>query len=433
MSRKLLAVTPLLLASTLSNAYNLNIDINELKDDDDDSVVLAIPYAFYNENTEVAAAVAVTTSGVYQPQTAMVFNAFYSTNDTSSVFFAFVDYQVPFLDRLFIDGQAMYANWGETESYQDGNPDFPDERAGSNDSDKDDFILADGTDLHMRMFFKYLLPLGDGAGKPIHTFATQGGLLIEGYEAGGREWNPMTSGRTTVELEPFYRDQNFNDEFDNDFDNITSGLKLALKYDNTDWYINPSYGSKQTISFARDWGAQDDSPTFSAVQFSYSKYIPLALGEKTRQRTLALNVWTSDVPTWNSSHTGDNGEEIFHRAPLFEGSTLGGIDRQRGFGTNRFHDRAAINYSAEYRVTPDWNPAPDIPLINKLPIPWWQWIGFVEVGRVAPSYSMSELHRDMKVTVGAGFRVMLSDLVLRVDAAGSEEGGEVQMYFGHTY
>jgi hypothetical protein len=433
MVSKYLFIVVLVVFSTYVNANSLNRKINDL-DKADEENILTIPYAFYNESIELAAAVAITASGYIQPQTAIVLNAFQSTNSTSNLFFAMVDYQTPFLERLFVDGQFMYADWGETESYQSGNPDFPDEVAGGNGSDKDNYILAEGSDIHTRLKFKYLLPIGHGAGNPVHTFATQDGLLVEGYEAGGDTWNPLTSGRTTLEIEPFYREQDFDDEFNNNFSNVTSGAKFTARYDNTDWYNNPSYGSNQHLSVARDWGLNDDSPTFTSVQFSYSKYIPLPLAGNFRQRTLALNFWTSDVPTWNSSHTDKStGEEIYHRAPLFEGSALGGIDRQRGFSSDRYHDRAAINYSAEYRVTPHQNLATKIPLINKLPIPWWQWIGFIEVGRVAGSYSISELHKDMKVSLGAGFRVMVDNLVIRVDAAGSEEGGQVQMFFSHTY
>jgi hypothetical protein len=140
----------------------------------------------------------------------------------------------------------------------------------------------------------------------------------------------------------------------------------------------------------------------------------------------------SDIPTWNSSHAGDDGERIFHRAPLFEGSTLGGLDRQRGFPADRFHDRAAINYALEYRYVPRWNPFPKIPLVNKLRIPWLQWVALLEVGRVASDWSLSGLHQSMKVSAGVGARAFVEGLVIRVDLVASEEGGEVQMFFTHA-
>lgn len=51
-------------------------------------------------------------------------------------------------------------------------------------------------------------------------------------------------------------------------------------------------------------------------------------------------------------------------------TTLGGLERQRAYASNRFHDRSAINYTAEYRYMPKWNPFLKIPLVNTLHIPW---------------------------------------------------------------
>jgi len=66
-------------------------------------------------------------------------------------------------------------------------------------------------------------------------------------------------------------------------------------------------------------------------------------------------------------------------------------------------------------------------------IPWWQWVGFIEVGRVNDQYDLAELHSSMKTSVGGGVRALVYELVIRVDAAVSEEGGEVQMFFNHPF
>lgn len=393
-----------------------------------------IPYGFYNADTGLAVAAVRLAKGFIQPQVLTVANVWYGASGSYQLFWANTDALLPFSNRLFIDSAFMYSNWDEVDSYQDGNPDFPNEAAGSNDSDQDNFVTATGDDLFGYVTLRYLFPIGDGRGDPIHTFRLENGLPLPGSEAGGRGWNPLSSGRTTLELRPFYRDQDF-EEVDSgvSFRNQTAGLKFTLEYNNTDWYNNPTRGTRQRLTFARDWGLLDDASTWSAVQFRHSQYFNLGETGKARQRVLALDVWTSDVPTWNSSHTGDNGEEIFHRAPLFEGSTLGGLERQRAYPSNRFHDRAAINYTAEYRYMPKWNPFPKIPLVNVLHIPWWQWVGFVEVGRVADNWSVSDLHEDMKVSIGGSVRAMVYELVVRMDVGFSEEGGEIQMFFNHPF
>jgi len=226
----------------------------------------------------------------------------------------------------------------------------------------------------------------------------------------------MTSGRTSFMVQPFYREQDFEDDNNKEFYNITSGIKFELEYDNTDWYVNPTKGSIMSLSVARDWGAEEEFSTWTSIQFEYSKFISFGGNDDARQRTLGLNIWTSDVPTSNSFHQKGN-EQVFHRAPLFEGSTLGGIDRQRGFSTNRFHDRSAINYSVEYRYTPVSNPFVDMPTIEKLHIPFWQIVTFTEIGSVADNWSIADLHHKMKVSIGVGLRVSVSGLIIRVDAA----------------
>ena len=102
--------------------------------------------------------------------------------------------------------------------------------------------------MFLNFTLRYLLPIGHGRGDPIHTFRIEDGLLLPGSEAGGNSWNPLESGRTTFEFRPFYRDQDFEGKETGDsFENKTSGAKLALEYNNTDWYNNPTRGSIQRL------------------------------------------------------------------------------------------------------------------------------------------------------------------------------------------
>jgi len=39
----------------------------------------------------------------------------------------------------------------------------------------------------------------------------------------------------------------------------------------------------------------------------------------------------------------------------------------------------------------------------------------------------------MKISGGVGIRLLVEGLVIRLDVAGSGEGGEVQMFFGQTF
>jgi hypothetical protein len=71
---------------------------------------------------------------------------------------------------------------------------FPNERAGSNDSDKDDYVNSDGGwDNFFRLRFKYLLPIGHGKDEIISTQVVDRGLLVKGA-VGGESWNPLSAG-----------------------------------------------------------------------------------------------------------------------------------------------------------------------------------------------------------------------------------------------
>jgi hypothetical protein len=424
---RVLLMIGLLLISSAGFAMNLVMLEGEEEPQKNKQV---IPYAFYNDTTDFALSAAVVATGYIQPQLAVVANGFASSNDTTNGFALVKDLQLH--DRWFFDGKFMVGDFGLIESYQDGNPDFPNERAGSNDSDQDNFIETEGTDVYHRFNFRYVLPIGDGANGPIHKYVVdKRGLLVPGYESGGREWNPFNSGRLIAETEFFYRKQNLESQGDK-FDSETSGVTLALEYDNTDFYSNPSDGSRLRLAFSRDWGYLDDSAPWSAVEFEATKLFNLGRTQDALQRVLAVNMWWIDSPTWDSS-SKINGQETFHRPPLFAGATLGGLDRLKGYATNRFSDRSAVFYAAEYRHMPAYNPFPSIPLINKLRIPWWQWVVFAEAGRVHDEWDLSELHDDMKWDAGAGIRMNVEGVVVRLDAAVGEEDSQVQMFIGHTF
>ncbi len=85
-------------------------------------------------------------------------------------------------------------------------------------------------------------------------------------------------------------------------------------------------------------------------------------------------------------------------------------------------------------MTPKWNPLAEISWLQRyLEIAWWQWVPFVEVGQVAPSWSVDELHSDMKWDVGFGVRAMAIGLVVRIDTAVSDEGLRVQMMVSQPF
>lgn len=169
------ATAVLLAGADPARALNNNVETTRARTDG--AYTQVIPYGFYNANTGLAAAAVVLGKGLIQPQVITVANAFVSTSGSYNLFLSNLDMQLPFSRRLFVDQLTYYSDLNEVDNYQDGNPAFPGKRAGSNDSDADNYIEATGDDLFAFLNFKYLLPIGHGRELPPHDFNLTNGML----------------------------------------------------------------------------------------------------------------------------------------------------------------------------------------------------------------------------------------------------------------
>ncbi len=393
---------------------------------------LLLPFAFYNETFDFAYGISLGANGFIQDQMRSFMEITGSSNSSFNLSLLVTDYKLPLCERLFLSPVISIGKYQNMKAYIDGNPDYGYERAGTNDSDEDNFIDKKGWDTFVDLNLNYVLPIGAGSSSATRTYILDRGLPA-GDLAGGEVWNPLTSGITTLGLRPFYRHQSI-DEYGGGSRHIdTNGLKLYLEYDNTDFFQNPAKGSYQRFGITRDWGWFGSSDSWTVLDAELCKYFSLGRSQRFRQRVIALNFWTTDTPTWESHVSG--GEEIIsHRAPYFMGSTLGGFYRMRAYPKYRFSDRAAIYYSAELRLTPRWHPLGEVSWIKKwLKWDYWQIVPFVEVGRVADEWSISELHKKMKVDGGVGLRAYMRKLMIRFDIAFSDEGGGATLWVGHPF
>lgn len=421
-SRQFPALALVIVAMVLRCPTAVGQSILVNRDEEFEPKTVTVPFAFYNENLDFGAGPAFVTNGLFQDQMSLIGGGFWTTNGSNSVFMFGSDINIPFVERLFLDTRLSYARFGEFESYADGNPRFPFERAGSHGSDEDNFIEGDGEDYFFQFRFKYLLPIGHGRDTIINTYVLDRGLL-HGGATGGEGFNPFASGRTYLEFEPFYRSQSVSSRFvDSDLD--TNGLILSVRYDNRDFSVNPSRGNDLRLSVARDFGALGSNNSWTVLDGEFSQFIPLGSSDLFRQIVLALNVWTSYSPTWEEDHG---------RPPLFAGASLGGLDRFRGYPEGRFYDKAAIHYAAELRLIPKWNPLGADSFMKRLEIDWIMFAPFIELGRVAERWSISELHEDMDWSAGVGFRAMAKHTVMRIDTALSSEGSRIQMMIHHPF
>ena len=390
--------------------------------------ILSLPYGFYNENFGLAAAYVYGITGYPQKQSAILATAMAGTKGSALGFLMGRDLQLPWSKRLFLDPVVSIGYFKENDAYINGNPRFPNEDAGSNDSDDDNFIEGDGMDNFFRLRFKYLLPMGHGRDKVINAYVIDRGALTSGA-SGGESLNPFKSGQCFLELRPFYRSLEINGDYIEE-KLKTNGFDFSILWDNRDFFANPSRGNGLRFRVSRDFGWLNSSDSWTNLDGELDVYFPLGTSERFRSKVLAFDFWTSYSPTWDKNADGS----ISNRPPAYTGSTLGGLWRLRGYKTQRFSDKAAIYYSAELRLMPRWNPFEGRQWLQKyLGVQWLQIVPFGEIGRVSPSWNLSKLHSDMKWCLGLGLRAWAKGLVARIDTATSEEELKIQMMISQPF
>jgi len=389
---------------------------------------IKIPYAFYNDLFGAAGAFVYSRSGFLQKQSRLIGTGMLGTLGSGMLFLRAQDLLVPGFDRLFADPILSVAYFNGEYAYVSGNPRYPSQQAGTNGSAYGNYLTGDGWDNYLRLSFRYLLPIGWGRDHVVNDYHLEGGLLVSGA-TGGESLNPLASGKTFVELRPFYRSLTV-DASTLKTTQKTNGIDVSLIWDNRDFFTNPSVGQSITLRWSRDFGWLDSTNSWSVVAGELDQYFSLGASDWFRQRVIALDMWTALSPSWDYRPDGT----IANRSPIFAGANLGGIWTMRGYRFARFSDKAGIYYSAEYRMIPRWNPFMSWSwLQEQLGVDWIQLVPFAELGRVAPSWDLSELHSSMKWDLGFGVRVLAKGLLVRVDLAGSPEGAAVQMMVGHPF
>ncbi len=415
-----------LLASTVTG----QIRVHDLKRTEvNEPNLFVVPYAFSTETYGfgVGAAGLVTQWG--QPQATGYFSAFVSDNDSYQVLAGAYDFRMPKTRRLFLSPRLKATDYGDVHAYISPTPTYTIQRPGSHTSDHDDYVTGPAWDADLSCLIRYVMPWGHGK-KQVTNHVTLDRGLLHSPPAGGQAWNPLTTGRTYLMAEPFYRNQ-YMDLVGGRSALRSNGVKFEIRYDNTDFVLNPSYGSIQRLAVTRDWGWFASSSDWTHWEFEYRKFFSLGATEHHRQRVIALNAWISDVPTWTETNNGRS-TTVTRRPPYFEGSTLGGADRMRAFPVNRFHDRSALYYCAEYRAVPQWNPLENVDWLP-VAVDWFQWVVLAEFGRVAGDLSLKELHEDMQWDVGVGVRALSEGGIGRLDVVMGEDSWSFWAMFGQPF
>ncbi|MCB2225076.1 MAG: BamA/TamA family outer membrane protein [Desulfarculaceae bacterium] len=391
---------------------------------------LALPYAFYSETYSVAGGVAGGGTGYYQEQMAFFAAGLGSTNASFAGYFYLVDMQAPIFKRLFITADFSDGYFTNQRLYAQGNPKYRFQQAGSNSSNKEDYLQGKGWYSWYDLVGKYVLPLGAGRNKAIQRYWLKGGLLAEGG-SGGDVWNPLVTGVSQIRFRLFGQHMSVDGD-DGDYSSRTNGMEAMFMYDNRDYPGNPSKGSFQSFLISHDFGWFDSTGSWNNVELDLRKYFSLGTDSWFKQRVLALDFWTAYSDSWQSHETPD-GIVVDDRTPPNFGPTLGGFYRMRGYPQNRFSDKAAMYYGAEVRLTARANPLGEISWLKFADVDWMQLVLFGELGRVSDDYRLDDFVSDLKWDAGVGLRFMAQKVVLRLDMGYSDEGAAVWAMVGHPW
>ena len=389
-----------------------------------------LPYGFFSESFGLGVGAGGAYSGCPQEQASLLGAVTVGTKGSYNLMGGMYDYQLPAAPRLVINPFFALGRYQEQRLYVGYNPDFGGERAGENDSDPENFVEVTQWDNRAEIDFRFLLPIGHGKETIVSRYVVDQGILVSGA-SGGEAWSPFRSGRTTLAVTPGWREQTLEQE-DLSVPLKTLNVEIALEHENYDFPMNPSRGSFKRISFKRDFDEHESLGEWETWTAEATRVFDLGESERSRQRSLVLGFWSAYVPTWETGIV-DGELRVTKRTPQYEGATLGGIYRMRGYEDDRFHDKAAIYYAVELRTMPTWQPLKNIEWLSWAELKWWQWVYFAEAGQVASSYSLSSLHDDLHVDGGISIRVMAHNAVCRLDFSAGEEGGRAVAMYGHPF
>jgi len=393
---------------------------------------LILPYFFSTETMGFNLGVGGMLKGWHQDQMTIGATAF--KGDVSHGFWAGVfNYRINDSERWYLSANGLLAYFPDQRAYTGAHrPVAPGAvTPGSNESNDEQYLEADGDSNWFDSKLEYALPFGATKDSGMVDYQLKNGMLVSA-PSGGKEWNPLTSGGMVATMRYFSRFQSF--EFESQqLSGDMSAVEFGLLYDNTDFGTNPSFGSRQYVSYTTSspWGDKDYD--WNLWQFSASKFFSFGSSEFARQRVLAVNFWTAYSPSWDLLKTPNGSTVITDAAPYNEGATLGGFKRMKGYDFYRFHDKAAIYATAAYRHTLKYNPIEDVQWLKFLKLDWFQLVAFAEAGRVAPEYDFGTLTDDLKFDYGVGLRAMMAGLVVRTDLAISDEGTNMWVMVDHPF
>lgn len=215
------------------------------------------------------------------------------------------------------------------------------------------------------------------------------------------------------------------DETGNEFKVAQHGAQGSLLLDLTDDVVDPRDGQRIRHSrslhpptrslFGRNRApsrAVGDTERITVEQLEYVSYHPLVPDR-------LILAWDLSV----SQALGEVGDDAVVSA---------GTPPLRGYPSGRWRDRFGFFTGVELRYNLPQNRELDI-FLARGKLDAYQWAIFYEVGQVSPKKD-DTLAMDLHQSYGAGFRVLLDAIVLRLDLAlGGDDGPQPHLTINHHY
>ncbi|WP_162618037.1 hypothetical protein [Shewanella halifaxensis] len=380
--------TALLATSIGLQAEEAELEVFAVENVESGTDTVVIPIVGAMESTGALAGSVIAVTGVGQPQAQAIGFGAYSVNDSYISYLGYFNYALS--DYWTFDISGLIAEFTETAMFLGEQPDNPAD------------IPSDASLLQRdwQMTFRYLMS-EQTVKAPTHNQQSPLG--------GHADYNT----RTVLEIEPFYHSRDFRSQQVNNIEGLTYGVSMKIDRDARNYAPSPSAGYHSYAKVLRDWGNADRA-SYTRWEAQHTHYFDLGNNGWNQQQTLSVTGYVSDIPTWKNDSPKSQPD-------WFAQSTLGGSDRMRGYGDDYFHNRSALFYGAEYRVTPNWQPQTSAPLIEHYNFPWWQFAAFAEVGSVDKKLDLVKLHKDMHWSAGVGLRVFIENIVARVDYGFSKD------------
>ncbi|MDO6708096.1 hypothetical protein [Photobacterium sp. 1_MG-2023] len=367
-----------------------------------------VPFAFYTDNFGFAVGMAGVVKGAFQPQASLFGAGVKGSSGSWLTYFRGDNFRLNEQSRWLFGAEIYNADFQDTDFYLG--------EAADNDSTRQDALNTNAQDARYRLFARYIFPLGSATSHPLAALALKRPLT------GSTPWD---SGITSLEFRPFYQCRRYDDRHalpPTEFSETEEvwALETRLEWDNLNHEHNPSEGSHSLLTVTADPGSSARESWWQ-WELSQSWFWDMGpAGDWFDQQVIAFNAYLSDVPSWNDSEQVQ-GETRYHRPPEFARASLGGLFRLRSYPGGRFSDRSALSYSLEYRVMPEWQPLSVWPVFEWYDVPWWQWVVFGDLGRVAGEFDLKTLNQEMRWSAGGAVRFQVEGIVVRAEMAWGEE------------